>query len=293
MGLRVVSRPPIPVPSPRLGGRDALRLWRLVVAGWLLPSVVFLPLWLVLDTATADLDQLPLSGVAPGDMELTVMEGQAGLVRPLLWAAAAGFLLTWAWGVLWRGSVVGWKLWVGGATAPLGPLLGYGLLGFWRYLRLALVSGLALGFGLAAVWSPALVVLLITGEAPPVARLWGAVLVGGVGTLSVTVAVTLASLRGAWLLGRADRRSAVAAWLRGLDGAIRQPGRSVVTLLVWWSPTWVAAALPLLVLWWVPSPAEPAAVAVLLQLSLLVRSACRTALLASFAPTAGLPFGER
>lgn len=294
MGLSVVRRPSLPFPSPWQGGRDALRVWPLVVAGWVVATLAVAPLWVLVDAATTVLDRMPVVGpVVEGDLWLIAAAGVSTLGRPMISAVVAGSLLTWLWGVLWRGSLVGWKLWASDRRLAVGELLGHGLVHFGRFFRLALASALAMALGLVVVWAPAVVVLLVTGEPPPPVRLWILLLIGGSGTMAVMVAVALASLRGAWLLGRADHRSAVVAWLRGLDGAIQQPSKSLLALIVWWAPVIAAAALPLVVGWLAPPWAGRVGLVVMLSLSMLVRSACRVALLASFAPTAGLSGTDR
>ena len=65
----------------------------------------------------------------------------------------------------------------------------------------------------------------------------------------MTILCWLATLRGAWLLGAGDRRSAVLAWLAGLWGTVRQPVSSLFTLAVWGLPAISATVIPLAAGW--------------------------------------------
>ncbi len=291
--MSVRRRTRLPFPAPALGARDAIRLWRLVLAGWLVSATVLLPFTVVVGAVLAPLDRLPTDLPLPSGEALTVVLGSvAPATGPLVFAVLSGCLLSWLWGALWRASVVGWRLWAAANRPPtLGELLGLGLVRFGRFLRLGLTSTSALVVGLAVVWTPAALVLAKTGEPPPSGRLLLVALIGGAGTVAVTTLVALAALRGAWLLGRADRRSAVAAWLRGLDGAVRQPVASFGTLLLWWMPAVAAALWPLLLGWRLPALGDGhhLMLTAVLQLAILTQSVVRVALLASFAPTSGLP----
>jgi hypothetical protein len=84
----------------------------------------------------------------------------------------------------------------------------------------------------------------------------------------------------------------VVAWLGGLDGAVRQPVASLITLAAWWLPTLVTAMVPLLLAWAAPFRGDAVALVAALQLSLIVRTGCRIALLAAFAPTVGPPLSD-
>jgi len=99
---------------------------------------------------------------------------------------------------------------------------------------------------------------------------------GCVMTVLATVLVWLATLRGAWLLGDPIRRSAVAAWVRGLSSVLRQPLRSILPFLVWAVPGFTLLVLPLIY--------DGPAATVFLLIAWLVSSFCWVALHLSYAP---------
>jgi hypothetical protein len=100
--------------------------------------------------------------------------------------------------------------------------------------------------------------------------------VGLVLTAVVLIVCWLSTLRGAWLLGESGRRSAVVAWLRGLGASLRQPIRSLFTLVLWAVPGLALLALPVLV--------EGPTVELALLLAWLGSTFCWVALYLSFAP---------
>jgi hypothetical protein len=78
-------------------------------------------------------------------------------------------------------------------------------------------------------------------------RLIALVTAGAAATALAAIVVWLATLHGAWLLGLPGRRSAVVAWLRGLQATARRPVAGLSTLLVWVVPALlVSAVVPLL-----------------------------------------------
>ena len=95
-------------------------------------------------------------------------------------------------------------------------------------------------------------------------------------TAVVLLGCWLATLRGAWLLGESGRRSAVVAWLRGFGATLRQPIRSLLTLVLWAVPGFALLALPVLV--------EGPAAGLVLLLAWLGSAFCWVALYLSFAP---------
>jgi hypothetical protein len=100
--------------------------------------------------------------------------------------------------------------------------------------------------------------------------------------------VWLAGLRGAWLLGSEGRRSAVLAWLAGLWGTLRQPVRSVATLMVWLVPWLAALTAPLLIGWRFEAMRAVTPTGVLEAVAGLVVACCQVGLFLSFAPVTGL-----
>ena len=100
--------------------------------------------------------------------------------------------------------------------------------------------------------------------------------VGLVLTAVVLIVCWLSTLRGAWLLGESGRRSVVVAWLRGFRATLRQPIRSLLTLVLWAVPGFALLALPVLV--------EGSAARLVLLLAWLGSAFCWVALYLSFAP---------
>jgi hypothetical protein len=104
----------------------------------------------------------------------------------------------------------------------------------------------------------------------------------------VVIVCWLAGLRGAWLLGEPDRRSAVVAWIGGLVGTARQPLSSVLTLTLWALPAVLAAALPLVAGWQIEALRAPTPNAILGGVSGVIQAFCWVGLFLSFAPASGL-----
>ena len=95
-------------------------------------------------------------------------------------------------------------------------------------------------------------------------------------TVLGTVVVWLATMQGMWLLGEPGRRSAVAAWVRGLWAVLRQPLRSLLPVLVW--------ALPGIALLVLPIIYDGPAVGAFLLIAWLVSAFCWVAFHLSYAP---------
>ncbi|MCJ7754065.1 MAG: hypothetical protein MUP13_05845, partial [Thermoanaerobaculales bacterium] len=104
---------------------------------------------------------------------------------------------------------------------------------------------------------------------------------GSVVTVLATTLVWLATLRGMWLLGEPGRRSATAAWARGLWAVLRQPLRSLLPFLALALPGFVFLALPLIY--------DGPAAAVFLLIAWLVSAFCWVALHLSYAPPKPTP----
>jgi hypothetical protein len=189
--------------------------------------------------------------------------------------------------VLWHAGVVAWTLRAGAGRARLGELLGFGLAAWWRYARLSATALVALALAGAAI---ALPLWWGTGRAYAAMaerRLLLLVGIGVVATKLAAIAVWLATLHGSWLLGLPGRRSAVAAWLRGLQVAVHRPLPSLGAWLVWVVPALLASAVgPLLGAAFDDMRGGPLLLGIGLLAS-LARSFCWVGLLCSFAPVTG------
>ena len=127
-------------PSPRWGFHQARKLWRLVLACWVVSGLAFLPAILVLRGALAPaLGRLPQEpGSLPqGEIAVIVVESLRPLMLPIGLAVVSGLVVLWVWTVLWHAGVVGWQLWAGGRRVRLGEVLGLGMVAWWRYARLS------------------------------------------------------------------------------------------------------------------------------------------------------------
>jgi hypothetical protein len=281
-------------PSPRWGLRHAARLWRLVLACWVVSVISFLPaVWVVDGAVSPALENLTDAGVDVPDNEvLLIARGAVREVRaPLRLAIFSGAVTLWVWTVLWHAGTVNWTLWASGRRLRLGELLGLGVVSWWRYARLSLLSGMVViagGFALLLPWSmaeessyravlePRLVPLLATGVAFAT-LLW---------------VVWAATVRAAWLIGTPERRSVAVAWLLGLAGALRAPFASLGTVALWALPVVFISSVPLFVGVEFPEMRGGWAIPLLGQLAAAVRAFCWVGLFASFAPVTGLVGNE-
>jgi hypothetical protein len=279
-------------PSPRLGWLQARRLWRLVLAVWVVSLLAIAPVLLLLrQTVVPVLASLP-SGpgeVPAGDVALIVLETVRGAARPLVFALLSGLMLLWAWTVLWHAGVVAWTLRAdAGRRARLGELLGPGLAAWWRYARLSASALVARALAGAAI---ALPLWWGAGRAYAAMADHGLLLLIGIGVVATTlaaIAVWLATLHGAWLLGLPGRRSAVVAWLAGLRATLRRPLPAVWAWLVWVVPALlVSAVVPLLGVAFEGLRGGLLLVVVGLLAS-LARAFCWVALFRSFSPVIGV-----
>ena len=264
-------------PSPGSGLRLALRLRKLVGAVWLVSMAAFLPAQLVVNLAVgATRANLPDRPLPTGDSTLILVELIRPVVGPLVLALVSGGFALLAWSVLWHGGVVRWWFGAGAARVRLTEILGHGVVWWWRYARLVLVTVTVTAAMLAAIWVP-LGPLIHTAETIGAGGRSGVLLAAGlVLTAVVLIVCWLATLRGAWLLGESGRRSAVVAWLRGFGAGLRQPIRSVFTLVLWAVPGFALLVLPVLV--------EGPAAGLVLLLAWLGSAFCWVALYLSFAP---------
>jgi len=272
-------------PSPAWGLRRALILWKLVLAVWVMPSLLLLPASLISAAALSDrLACLPDDGGAPGDLVLIMLDLVLDLGMTVGFAVVAGAGLSWLWNVVWHAGTVRWQQWAAGPPPRLAEVLGHGLLAFWPYLRLAAVALLATGASLTLLWVPLSTAISSSNQAMADDRIVVLAFAGAAMTVILTVVLWTVSLRAAWLLGMPGRRAALAAWLRALSGTARFPVSSVGTVLLW---ALSALGLGLLALFAGPH-LEPVSASVLSQATAVLRAFCWVGLFCSFAPTTGL-----
>jgi len=283
-------RPPGP-PSPRWGWQQARRLWRLVIAVWVVSWLAIAPalllLWRIIVPGLAALPA-GTGEVADGDVALIILEAGREAWIPSALALLSGLVALWAWSVLWHAGVVSWQLWMGGRRVRLGELLGLGVAAWWRYARLSAAALTVLVVTVAAIAVPLLWAALRALGAMAERRLVVVVVAGMVAVKLVAIVVWLATLHGAWLLGLPERRSAVVAWLHGLQATARRPLANLWVLLVWLVPPLLAsAAAPLLGAAFAGLRGGLVLVGIGLLASLL-RAFCWVGLFCSFAPVTGL-----
>jgi hypothetical protein len=228
-------------PSAVVGFREAARLHSLVAAVWLVSIVIFVPVQAVVQVTTGPARaNLPAGGLGAGEDMVVFVEVMRPLVVPLAVTLGFGCLMFFAWWILWHAGTVRWWLETAETEVRLAGILGKGLAVWWRYARLALIALILQVIVMISFWIPL--------RADIEERLVLPLLVGAsVLTVVATAFVWLAALRGGWLLGEPDRRSALAAWVRGLWAVLREPVRSVLPLFVWALPGLVLLVFPLLI----------------------------------------------
>jgi hypothetical protein len=262
-----------------------------VLASWVVSGLAFVPLLLILRGSLMPvLGSLPQAAaeLPQGELLLITIETLRPLLVPIGLALASGLAVLWLWTVLWHAGVVGWQLWSGGRRVRLGEVLGLGMVAWWKYARLSATALAALVVALAVLWVPLLQgVEGSRGELAGTRIMW-LLWTGVAATKLIAVIVWLATLRGAWLLGLIDRRSALAAWFRGLWDTMRTPFASIGTLLLWLLPAMLLSMLPLAAGLFLPSLRDTAAVPAAGLVLGLARSFCWIGLFASFAPVTGL-----
>ena len=278
-----------PTPSVLYGLRRGIELWRVVLAVFLGSVVVFLPLHLVLWTSAAGaIGSLPDGELPDGEVLLIAVELLWPVWPALLLAVMSSIFALWAWTVLWHAGVVRWFVYSGRRGVRLAEILSRGLFGWWRWARLGLMS-----IGVLAVVEVGLALIFagLRDRAVEAADDWalGIYLESGLvlGLLAGLIC-WLATLRGAWLLGDVNRRSAVLAWFAGLRGTFRQPVRSVLTLVLWVVPGFAASVASLAAGWRFEAIRDPLANAVVSTGAGLVGAFCLVGLFLSFAPVSGL-----
>ena len=272
-------------PSPVSGLRRAVRLWRVVLVVWFVSAAVFVPAYLVVDLALGPtVANLPDRDLPLGDDLLIIENTLRPVAKPLATAILSGWLALWGWSVLWHAGVVRWILWSGAVDVRLSEVLGHGVVWWWRYFRLSLTSVLIVFLVDVVLWAPLEVAIRRAETEGTGVRAAVLLAIGVVATLVVAATCWLATLHAAWLLGQADRRSAVLAWVQGLGQSVRRPFRSMLTLLVWTVPGLGFVGLPLLLGWWWPTlrAGDPALVVNLL--AGLAGAFCWVGLFLSFAP---------
>ena len=257
-------------PSVIGGFRVAARLHLLVVCVWLVSVVLLVPAQVIVQaTAGPVRANLPAEGFGAGDDLIVFSEIMRPVAVPLTVAIAFGSLLFVGWWILWHAGTVRWWMDPETDTVRFAQILGLGLSAWWRYARFALFAIILQLFSAVGPWLPFL--------ADIEQRFLMPLLISGcVMTVLATVLVWLATLRGAWLLGDPIRRSAVAAWVRGLSSVLRQPLRSILPFLVWAVPGFTLLVLPLIY--------DGPAATVFLLIAWLVSSFCWVALHLSYAP---------
>lgn len=267
-------------PSPRCGLCWLTTLWRLVLAVWVVPSVLAWSLSASLvGVAGPDLGRSP---AAETEVVLRAVVDHGGWLLTM----GLGFLVaTWAWSVLWHAGVAGWAARAPGTRAVLGELLGHGLSLWWRQ-AVMVATGLALtALVVAMSWTPMLLIgprVWSDGRETTVELLvWGALFVPAAAAL-LSAAVTA---RATWAVPHFPARRLPILWLTSLAATLRQLGPSIGAVLVWTVPALATAGAVLLVSWLRPELVTGAGLAALEQLAALVRAACAVGLLGSFAPS--------
>ncbi len=276
-------------PVPGWGALRATRLWRVVLAVWVVMTAAFLPaLWVVEGAVGPSLGRLPEQGVAAGDVLLIVVDSLRPAAPALLLAVASGLVVVWLFTVLWQAGVVRWELWAGERKVRLGEVLGLGMVAWWPYARLSLTASVVLGAALWGGWRSLTAAMKAAYHAMNEQRVEALLLGGIAGSLVLVLVVMAATLRGAWLLGRPRSRSALAAWWRGLYDTMRTPVASLGTVLLWVLPAVLVSALPIVAGSLIPSLRGGWALPILTGVATALRAFCWVGLFASFASASGV-----
>ena len=257
-------------PSVVSGFRLAARFHVLVVGVWLISVALFIPAQVIVQaTAGPTRANIPAGGLDAGEAMIVFLEIMRPVAMPLAAALAFGCLLFIGWWILWHAGTVRWWLDPGTDAVHLPQILGHGLAVWGRYARLALLALVLHVVFTAAPWLPCLADIRERYLLP-------LLVFGLVVAVSATTLVWLATLRGMWFLGESGRRSAIAAWARGLWAVLRQPLRSLLPLF--------ALALPGIVLLVLPLIYDGPAATVFLIVAWLLSAFCWVALHLSYAP---------
>jgi hypothetical protein len=278
-------------PSAGWGLRQALRLWRLVLACWIVSVAAVLPaVWVVGGAAGPALEHLPdsVDRLPDGEVFLILASALPQMAAPLGLAVVSALITLWSWTVLWHAGVVNWALWAGGRRVRLGEVLGLGMVSWWRYVRLSATAAAVLVVLSMACWLPLMEAAMAARRSMAETRMLLLLAMGLVVVKLLALVVWAATLRGAWLLGLPERRSVVAAWLRALVDTLRMPVRSLGTVLLWAMPAVLLSLLPLAIGGGLDVTHRDWAVPAMSQLAAAGRAFCWVALYLSFAPVTGL-----
>lgn len=283
-----------PAPSCSFGLKKSVVLWRVVCVVFLVSALVFVPARLVLWTTVGGaLANLPGGDLPDGETTLILTE----LLRPVWPSLALAFLsgcfALWAWTVLWHAGLVRWFFYSGRHDVRLAEVLSRGLFGWWRWARLGLTSVAVLVLVHSAVGMAFVKLEKRAAELADDSALGIYLETGILVCLVAAVLCWMATLRGAWLLGQSHRRSAVLAWLGGLWGTIRQPVRSLLTLLAWAVPGLAAVVTPTILGWRFEIFRETIPSSVLGIAAGLFVAFCSVGLFLSFAPVTGMADNSR
>jgi hypothetical protein len=265
-------------PSVVGGFRLTARLHILVVGVWLVSVVLLIPAQVIVQaTAGPARANLPSGRLGSGEDPILFFEILRPVAAPLIVALAFGCLLFIGWWILWHAGAVRWWLNPEADAVRFAQILGCGLAAWWRFARLALLTLILQLIVTSAPWLPFLADVRERFLLP-------LLVFGSVLTILGTMMVWLATMRGMWLLGEPGRRSAMAAWVRGLWAVLRQPLRSFLPLLVWALPGLALLVLPLIY--------DGPAPGVFLLVAWLVSAFCWVALHLSYAPPKPIPKPE-
>jgi hypothetical protein len=282
-----------PAPSCLFGLGKSLSLWRVVGVVFLGSVLVFVPARLVLWTTVGGVfANLPDGDLPDGEIALILTE----LLRPswpsLALAFLSGCFALWAWTVLWHAGLVRWFFYSGKNDIRLAEVLSRGLFGWWRWARLGLTSVAVLVLVHSVAGMAFVKLKERAADLADDSRLGIYLETGILLCLAAAVLCWMATLRGAWLLGESHRRSAVLAWFAGLWGTLRQPVRSLLTLMGWVVPGLAAGVAPVILGWHFEILRGTIASTVLGIIVGLVMAFCQVGLFLSFAPVTGL-VGEK
>jgi hypothetical protein len=249
----------------------------LVATVWLAWALIFVPAQVAIQSvAGPQRSSLPTGPLDDGEELLVFLEIMRPVVLPLAVIFGLACISLIAWCVLWHAGVVRWWLNPDTSRVRVAEIIGHGLAVWWRFARLAALALILQMIVMVVPWLP-----LLTDVRQ---RFLLPLLVFGAGFVVVgTVLVWASTFRGGWLLGEGGRRSALAAWIRGLGLSLRQPLRSLLPLLVW-----ALSGLGLLVL---PALYDGPMTAVFLVVAWLLAAFCVVALFMSYAPPK--PVAER
>jgi hypothetical protein len=281
-------------PSPAYGLRRVGEFWRVVLAVWIVSAAVFVPARIIVWAAAGPtFFALPGGDLADGERALIAIELLRPVWAPLAVAVLSAWIALWVWTVLWHAGVVRWLLLSGRTELRLAEVVGHGLIGWWRWARLGLTTAAVLLVTHSFLWlivEKARDQAAATGDDGLLGFVVPAVFVA---SICVVVSCWLATLRGAWLLGAIDRRSAVLAWLAGFWGTARQPISSLFTLAVWGLPAISAVVIPVVAGWRVEALRGIFPTAVIEAAAGMLTAFCLVGLFLSFVPITGQAETER